>query len=119
MRVPLHILPILALASCSGADEQSSEGPEVRLCTAAEAGAAASAKAAELLDTVRQRDRGKRETACARFGEIIEDGSKAGIPDAPGCRWDSGNTNGNPHFLVSLHLTQLKGQAREMCGNLK
>ena len=90
----------------------------MRLCSPAEAGAATSAKAAELLDAVRRSDRESRQAACARFREVLEDGSRAGIPDAPGCRWDSGNSNGNPHFLISLHLTQLKRQAGETCGNL-
>lgn len=119
MRFLLSILPLLALASCSGAEEESLKGGEQRLCTAAEAGATTSAKAAELLDAVKQADRGGRKAACARFREVLEDGSKASIPDAPDCRWDSGNTNGNPHFLISLHLTQLKRQARATCGDLE
>jgi hypothetical protein len=119
MRFLLSILPVLALASCSGAEEPSTEGGKERVCTAEEAGAATAAKAAELLSAVKQSDGSNRKAACARFRETIEDGSSAGVPDAPGCRWDSGNTNGNPHFLISLHLTQLKGQAREICGNLE
>lgn len=119
MRLLLHILPILALASCSAAEEQAAEGGEARLCTAEEAGAATAAKATELLSAVKQSGPGARQAACARFRDVIDDGTKAGIPDAPGCRWDGGKTNGNPHFMISLHLTQLKGQAREFCGNLE
>lgn len=119
MRFLLSILPVLALASCSRAEEQSSTGGEERLCTAEEAGAATAAKAAELLGAVKQSDAARRRESCAKFGDVIEDGTRAAIPDAPGCRWDSGNTNGNPRFLISLHLTQLKGQAREFCSNLE
>ena len=120
MRLLLGILPAFALAaSCSQADETSSNAGEMHLCTPAEAGAAASAKAAELLAAVKQSGGESRRAACAAFREVLEDGSRANIPDAPGCRWDSGKTNGNPHFLISLHLTQLKRQAGKTCGNLE
>ncbi|WP_165356309.1 hypothetical protein [Sphingosinicella sp. BN140058] len=76
------------------------------------------AKAAELLNAVEQSDGPDRAAACTRFGAVIEDGKKAGIADTPSCRWDDRNSNGNPRFLISLHLTQLKGQARKMCRNL-
>jgi hypothetical protein len=119
MRFLLGLLPAFALAaSCSEADVTSSKADEMPLCTPAEAGAAASAKAAELLAAVKRSDRGNREAACTAFREVLEDGSRAGIPDAPACRWDSANSNGNPRFLVSLHLTQLKRQAGETCGKL-
>ena len=119
MRLAPAILPLLAFAaSCSEAEHASAGKGERPLCTAEEAGAAAAAKATELLNAVRESDAAGRQAACARFGEVIEDGTKAGIPDASACRWDSANSNGNPRFLISLHLTQLKGQAREMCGNL-
>ncbi|HEY7811278.1 MAG TPA: hypothetical protein VIA98_12970 [Allosphingosinicella sp.] len=113
------LLPVAALAaSCSGGEEGPRQEAEARLCTAKEAGAAAAAKAADLLDTVRQSKGAARDAACARFKEVIADGSKAGIGDASACRWDDRNSNGNPRFLISLHLTQLKGQARKFCGKL-
>ncbi|PSJ43479.1 hypothetical protein [Allosphingosinicella deserti] len=119
MKLLLGVLPILALAaSCSQAEEGSPQGSEKRLCTAAEAGAATAARATELLNTVKESDSKTRDAACARFAEVIEDGRKANIAALPGCRWDNRNSNGNPHFLISLHLTQLKGQARATCGNL-
>jgi hypothetical protein len=49
---------------------------------------------------------------------VIEDGREADIPDAPNCRWDTRNSNGNPHFLITLHLTQLKRQAAKTCGDI-
>ena len=120
MRLLLSIIPALALAaSCSKPEEVPSEGNEERLCTAAEAGAVTAAKAAELLNAVRQSDGASRRAACARFEEVIQDGSKASFPDAAGCRWDDRDSNGNPRFLISLHLTQLKRQVREMCGDMK
>ena len=113
------LLPALALAvSCSGREEAKPQETEARLCTAGEAGAAAAAKATELLDAVRQSKSTERDAACARFREVIADGRKAGIVDASDCRWDDRNSNGNPRFLISLHLTQLKGQARKFCGKL-
>ncbi|HEX9954744.1 MAG TPA: hypothetical protein VGB48_05955 [Allosphingosinicella sp.] len=113
------LLPALALAvSCSGGEEAKSREAEARLCTAEEAGAAAAAKATELLDAVRQSNGAARDAACSRFREVIADGRKAGITDASDCRWDNRNSNGNPRFLISLHLTQLKGQARKFCGKL-
>jgi hypothetical protein len=119
MRLLLIVLPILAaVASCSKGEEVPPEGREKPLCTAAQAGAVTAAKAAELLAAVRQSDRADRGGACARFEEVIEDGRKAGIADAPSCRWDNRNSDGNPRFLISLHLTQLKGQARKTCKNL-
>jgi hypothetical protein len=120
MRLLLIILPIFALgASCSKGEEVSPEGSEKPLCSAAEAGAVTAAKAAELLAAVRRSDSADRGAACARFKDVIEDGRKANVPNAPNCRWDDRNSNGNPHFLISLHLTQLKGQARKMCKNLE
>jgi hypothetical protein len=119
MRLLLIICPILAFtASCSKGEEGSPQGSEKQLCTAEEAGAATAAKAEELLTAVNQSESASRATACARFKEVIEDGRKANIEDAASCRWDSRNSNGNPHFLISLHLTQLKGQARKMCEKL-
>jgi hypothetical protein len=116
----LLALPAVALvAACFKGEEVPPEGREKPLCTAEEAGAATAAKAAELLKAVRESDRATRAPACGRWKEIIEDGRKAGIADAPNCRWDSRNSNGNPHFLISLHLTQLKGQARQTCRDLK
>jgi hypothetical protein len=119
MRLLSIILPIFALAaSCSKGEEVSPEGTEKPLCTAAEAGAVTAARAAELLTAVRRSASADRGAACARFKEVIEDGRKAEVSDVPHCRWDSRNSNGNPHFLISLHLTQLKGQARKTCKNL-
>jgi hypothetical protein len=119
MRLLFIVLPIVAsAASCSKAEEASSAEREKSLCTAAEAGNVTAAKAAELLSAVRQSDAANRAAACARFREVIEDGRKANIPDVPNCRWDSRNSNGNPHFLISLHLTQLKNQARKTCKDL-
>jgi hypothetical protein len=119
MRLQLIILPIFALAgSCSRGAEESREGSEKPLCTAAEAGAVTAAKAAELLAAVRQSDSAGRRAACAKFKEVIEDGRKANVPDSLNCRWDNRNSDGNPHFLISLHLTQLKGQARKTCRSL-
>ncbi|HEX8578246.1 MAG TPA: hypothetical protein VF655_01465 [Allosphingosinicella sp.] len=111
------ILALLA-ASCSGGEEGPRQEAEARLCTSKEAGAAAAAKATELLDAVRQGKGAARDAACARFREVIADGRKAGIADASDCRFDDRNSNGNPRFLISLHLTQLKGQARKLCGKL-
>jgi hypothetical protein len=117
MRLLLCALSLLALAGgCSKGEEASPEKTEKQLCTAEEAGAVTAAKAAELLEAVRRSKGAGRAAACARFMEVIEDGSKAGIQDVPGCRWDSRNSNGNPRFLISLHLTQLKGQVRDKCG---
>ena len=119
MKLLLGVLPILALAaSCSQAEEASRQESEKRLCTAAEAGAATAARATELLNAVKESDGKTRSAACAMFAEVIEGGRKANIADIPGCRWDNRNSNGNPHFLISLHLTQLKNQAREACKNL-
>ena len=112
-------MPVLALAaSCSNGEKASTESREPPLCSAAEAAAVTASKASELLAAVRQSDSTNRGGACARFREVIEDGRKANIADMRSCRWDSRNSNGNPHFLISLHLTQLKGQARETCKNL-
>ena len=117
MRLMLSMLPVLALAaSCS--EEAPPAEKEERLCTAGEAGAVTAAKAAELLNAVRDSDGASRAAACGRFREVIADGGKAGIGEGPGCRWDSRNSNGNPRFLISLHLTQLKGQVRKMCGKM-
>jgi hypothetical protein len=113
------MLVLVLAASCSRGDDGSTAATEQQLCTADEAGAAAATKAAELLKAVEQSDGASRAAACARFEDVIEDGSKADIPDLPSCRWDDRNSNGNPRFLVSLHLTQLKGRARATCGNLK
>jgi hypothetical protein len=120
MKPILSTMLVLALAaSCSKGEEGSAAASEDRLCTAEEAGAAAAAQAAELLDAVKRSAGATRAAACARFEEVVEDGGKAGIPDRPGCRWDDRNSNGNPRFLISLHLTQLKGQARQACGKIK
>ena len=119
MRLQLVALPLFALAaSCSKGSEAPAEESARRLCTAEEAGAVTAAKATELLEAVRQSDGASRGAACAQFKAVIEDGSKAGIADAANCRWDDRNSNGNPRFLISLHLTQLKGQARKICGSL-
>jgi hypothetical protein len=118
VKILLGTLPLLVLtASCSKADDAGAKG-EKPLCTAEAAGAVTAEKATELLNAVSQSDRASRGAACARFKEVIEDGSKANIPDASSCRWDNRNSNGNPRFLISLHLTQLKGQARKICGNI-
>ena len=119
MKLLLGVLPVLAVAaSCSKAEEATPGGSEKPLCTAAEAGALTASKATELLNAVKESDSKARSAACARFAEVIEDGRKANIADLPSCRWDVRNSNGNPHFLISLHLTQLKNQARAACGNL-
>jgi hypothetical protein len=118
MKLLMRTLPLLALgASCSQADDGESTG-ERPLCSAEVAGAVTAAKATELMNAVRQSDGTDRGATCARFKEVIQDGSKVRIPSSPHCRWDNRNSNGNPHFLISLHLTQLKGQAREICGKL-
>lgn len=120
MRPLLSMISVLALApGCSKSEEASPGGREERLCTAAEAGPVTAAKAAELLDAVRQSDKAGQGAACARFAEVIKDGRKADIPDRPDCRWDDRNSTGNPHFLISLHLTQLKGKARATCRNMQ
>lgn len=120
MRLLLGTLPLFALAaSCSEGEEATADAGQAQLCTAAEAGAVTAAKATELLDAVRQSDGAARDAACARFKAVIEDGRKADIADAPNCRWDDRNSNGNPRFLISLHLTQLKGQVRKECGKLE
>jgi hypothetical protein len=116
MRLLLGALSVLALAGGCSKGEAPPEEQAGRLCTAKEAGAVTAAKAAELLDAVRQSKGASRAAACARFREVVEDGSKAGIQDVPGCRWDSRNSNGNPRFLISLHLNQLKNQVRKECG---
>jgi hypothetical protein len=114
------IMVVLVLAaSCSKDEEGSTAAGKHQLCTAEEAGAAAAEKAAKLLEAVRKNEGAARGAACARFEDVIADGSKADIPDLPSCRWDDRNSNGNPRFLISLHLTQLKGQARAACGDLK
>ena len=119
MRLLLNVLPVLALAaSCSKGEEAAPEASEKPLCSAEQAGAVTAAKANELLNAVRQSDKADRGAACAKFSAVIEDGRKAGIGDNPSCRWDDRNSNGNPHFLISMHLTQLKGQARHRCKNL-
>lgn len=119
MKALLIALPILALAACSQGEDAASPEPGAKpLCTAEDAGAATAAKAAELLAATRTTKKADREAACTRFADVIDDGTKAGIADAATCRWDNRNSNGNPRFLVSLHLTQLKGQARKVCGNL-
>jgi len=120
MKRLLSILPILAFAaSCSkGGEEAAATVAEKPLCTAAEAGAVTAAKATELLEATRQPG-AKGRAACARFKEVIEHRAKAGIPDAAKCRWDDRNSNGNPRFLISLHLTQLRGRARRSCSNLE
>lgn len=117
--LPNLVLVLVLAASCSKAVEAPAGEGEVPLCTAADAGAAAAARAGELLKAVKQSVGASRAAACARFEDIIADGRKADIPDRPDCRWDDRNSNGNPHFLISLHLTQLKGQAGEACGNLR
>lgn len=120
MRLRLSILLVTVLAgACSKVEEAPPEESADQLCTAAEAGAVTAAKATELVNAVKQGDGAARSAACAKFREVIEDGSKAGIPDAPNCRWDDRNSNGNPRFLISLHLTQLKGQVRAACGRLE
>jgi hypothetical protein len=120
MRPPLFILLTSALAaSCSKSEEASLQGSEKPLCTAEAAAAVTAEKATELLNGVRQSEGAERGAACSRFKQVIEDGSEARIPNAPDCRWDTRNSNGNPHFLVSMHLTQLKGQARKFCGELE
>ena len=119
MKILLRTLSVLALAaSCSKADNGGAKA-EKPLCTAEAASAVAAAKATELLNAVRQSDGASRGAACARFKEVTENGSIAKIADSPSCRWDDRNSNGNHRFLVSLHLTQLTGQAKEICGNLK
>ncbi len=120
MKLSLGTLPLLALvAACSQAEEApKAEGGE-RLCTAEEAGAATAARAAELLKAVNESDGAGRAPACAQFAAVIADGRKARIPNLPGCRWDGRNSNGNPHFLISLHLTQLKREARKSCGTIR
>ena len=119
MRLLPIVLPVVALAAaCSGAEEVTAEETEERLCSAAEAGAVTAEKADALLKAVTRANSTDRAAACAKFKEVIEDGRKANIGKASGCRWDSRNSNGNPHFLISLHLTQLKGKARQTCRNL-
>jgi hypothetical protein len=119
MKYLLSILAALALtASCSNPDEAGAKA-EKPLCTAEAAGAVTAQRSAELLNALRQSDRVSRGAACERFKEVLENGSNAKIADSPSCRWDNRNSNGNPHFLISLHLTQLKGQAEQICGNLK
>jgi hypothetical protein len=119
MNILMGSLPLLALvASCSEA-EDGGTSVGTTLCTAEAAGAATAGKAAELVNAVRQSEGASRAASCVRFKEVLADGSKAGIPNSPGCRWDDRNSNGNPNFLISLHLTQLKGQVREICGNLE
>ncbi len=112
------IVPVLILtASCSEPDGEATKG-EKPLCTAEAAGAVTAEKATELLNAVKRSEGAARRAACARFKAVIDDGGNAGIADAPSCRWDNRNSNGNPRFLISLHLTQLKGQARQSCGDL-
>jgi hypothetical protein len=119
MKLLTKCLPLLALAaSCSKVEDGGAKG-ETPLCTAQAAGTVTAAKAAELVNAVRQSHGASRAASCARFTQVLADGSKAGIPNASDCRWDDRNSNGNPNFLISLHLTQLKGQVREICGDLE
>jgi hypothetical protein len=118
-RILATMFVLVLAASCSRGDGGSTAATGQQLCTAEEAGAAAADKAAELLEAVKRSDGPSRGAACARFRDVIEDGGKADIPDLASCRWDDRNSNGNPRFLISLHLTQLKGQAGATCGNLE